>query len=115
MAQTGALHSGIGRVRSKKREVGGREVSMGALKNLIASVPNLEFWLPDNTPVVRLGLIATVYFKEGYLLESKKKVMECFDRFKEEFGQHLKGQFDGRYKKLTDDNFKKNDSEDSWN
>src|SRR5471032_3240880 len=49
VAQTGALRSGIGRVRSKKPEVGGREVSMGALKNLITSMPNLDFWLPDDT------------------------------------------------------------------
>ncbi|MGR6740009.1 type VI immunity family protein [Pseudomonas chlororaphis] len=80
---------------------------MNTLEKLIYQAPNLTFELPDNTPVVRLGLIATVYFKEGYLLESKKRVMECFDRFKEEFGQYLKGQFDGRYKKLTDDSFKK--------
>ncbi|QAY93459.1 type VI immunity family protein [Pseudomonas sp. ACM7] len=80
---------------------------MNALEKLTKQAPNLAFELPDNTPVVKLGLIATVYFKEGYFLESKKNVMECFDRFKEEFGQHLKGQFYDRYKKLTDDSFKK--------
>lgn len=80
---------------------------MNALEKLTKQAPDLVFELPDNTPVVRLGLIATVYFKKGYLLKNKKRVMECFDRFKEEFGQHLKGQFEDRYKKLTDDSFKK--------
>ncbi|MGZ7458325.1 type VI immunity family protein [Pseudomonas sp. Ma2-10] len=80
---------------------------MNTLEKLIDQAPNLAFEMSDNTPVVRLGLIATVYFKEGYLFESKQKVLECFDRFKEEFGQHLKGQFDGRYKKLTNESFKK--------
>lgn len=80
---------------------------MNTIEKLTHYAPDLAFELPHNTPVVRLGLIATVYFKEGYLLESKKRVMECFDRFKEEFDPHLKGQFDGRYSKLTNENFKK--------
>ncbi|RMO04205.1 hypothetical protein ALQ47_02280 [Pseudomonas cichorii] len=80
---------------------------MSTLEKLTDQAPNLAFELPDTTPVIRLGLIATLYFKEGYSPESKKRVVECFDRFKEEFGQHLKGQFDGRYKKLTNDNFNK--------
>lgn len=80
---------------------------MNPLQILSDQAPNLAFELPDSTPVIGLGLIATVYFKEGYLLESKTKVIECFDRFKEEFGQHLKGQFNGQYNKLTNDSFKK--------
>lgn len=83
------------------------EMAMNTLEELICQAPDLAFELPDNTPVVRLGLIGTVYFKAGYLLENKKKVMECFERFKEEFGQYLTAQFDGRYRKLTDDSFKK--------
>ena len=75
---------------------------MNTLEKLSEQAPDLTFELPDNTPVVRLGLIATLYFKEGYSLQSKRNVMQCFTRFKEEFGQHLKGQFDDRYKKLTD-------------
>lgn len=80
---------------------------MNELEKLTHQASDLTFELPDSTPVIRLGLIATVYFKEGYSLESKKKVMECFERFNEEFGQHLKGQYYGRYKKLTDEGFKK--------
>jgi hypothetical protein len=78
-----------------------------SLNKLSEQSANLTFELPDNTPVVRLGLIATLYFKEGYSLQSKCYVMQCFTRFKEEFGQHLKGQFDDRYKKLTDSGFSK--------
>ncbi len=61
-------------------------------ERLNEKAPDLAFELPDNTPVIRLELIATVYFKEGYLLENKQKVMECFARFKEEFGQYQKVQ-----------------------
>lgn len=80
---------------------------MTPLQILSDQAPNLTFELPDSTPAIRLGLITTVYFKKGYLLENKTKVVECFDRFKKEFGQHLKGQFTDQYKKLTNDSFKK--------
>ncbi|WP_247842291.1 type VI immunity family protein [Pseudomonas sp. MWU12-3103b] len=80
---------------------------MNTLEKLTERAPDLMFELPDGTPVVRLGLIVTLYFKEGYTLQSKQAVMQCFARFKEEFGQHLKGQFDDRYKKLTDASFDK--------
>ena len=80
---------------------------MNALAKLKECAPNLEFELPDGTPVVKLGLIVTLYFKEGYTLESKQKVMECFTRFHKEFGTHLKGHYSERYKKLTADSFDK--------
>lgn len=83
---------------------------MNTLEQLTKRAPDLMFDLPDGTPVVRLGLIVTLYFKEGYTLQSKQAVMQCFARFKEEFGQHLKGQFDDRYKKLTDASFNKKTS-----
>jgi hypothetical protein len=75
---------------------------MNRLEKLSENAPDLSFELPDGTSVVRLGLIVTLYFKDGYTLQCKQAVMQCFARFKEEFGQHLKGQFDHRYKKLTD-------------
>ena len=80
---------------------------MNALERLAQRAPNLEFELPDDTPVVKLGLIVTLYFKEGYTLEIKQRVMACFERFHEEFGAHLKGQFQERYKKLTPASFEK--------
>ncbi|POA46993.1 hypothetical protein C1893_17680 [Pseudomonas sp. MPR-ANC1] len=78
---------------------------MNSLEKLTERASDLTFELPDSTPVIRLGLIATFYFKEGYLRQSKEAVMQCFARFKEEFGQHLKGQFDNRYKRLNGTNF----------
>lgn len=80
---------------------------MNVLEKLTDRAPDLSFELPDGTPVVRLGLIATLYFKEGYTPESKQKVMECFARFNNEFGSHLTGQFDKTYKKLTPSSFEK--------
>ncbi|MBU6960288.1 DUF3396 domain-containing protein [Pseudomonas sp. CVAP len=76
-------------------------------EKLAAMAPNLCFELPDGTPVVKLGLIATIYFKEGYTTEKKLKVMECFRAFYEEFGEHLKGQLQDKYKRLTPETFEK--------
>lgn len=81
---------------------------MNVLEKLAERAPELAFELPDGTTVVKLGLIATLYFKEGYTAKNKQKVMECFDRFYNEFGSELKGQFQEKYKKLTPENFKKN-------
>jgi hypothetical protein len=78
---------------------------MNALEKLAERAPDLAFELPDGTPVVRLGLIATLYFKEGYTLKSKQRVMECFKRFHDELGSRLKGQYFERYKKLTTGSF----------
>ncbi|NQD95288.1 DUF3396 domain-containing protein [Pseudomonas sp. CrR25] len=80
---------------------------MNALEKLKEQVPDLEFELPDGTPVVKLGLIVTLYFKEGYTTESKQKVVECFERFYGEFQPHLKWQVYRRDKKLTAMNFAK--------
>lgn len=80
---------------------------MSTLDKLKEQTPNLEFELPDGTSVVKLGLIITLYFKDGYTTESKQKVIECFERFYEEFKYHLKWQVYKRDKKLNDTNFKK--------
>lgn len=80
---------------------------MNALEKLAERAPDLAFELPDGTPVVHLGLIVTLYFKEGYTLESKQRVMECFECFHKEFGSDLKGQYFERYKKLTTGSFEK--------
>lgn len=80
---------------------------MNALEKLKERAPDLEFELPDGMPVVKLGLIVTLYFKEGYTSESKRKVVECFERFYEEFKIHLKWQAGERYHKLTPERFEK--------
>lgn len=80
---------------------------MNALDKLKERAPELEFELPDGTPVVKLGLIVTLYFKDGYTTENKQKVVECFERFYKEFKPYLKWQVYRRDKKLTDANFAK--------
>jgi hypothetical protein len=80
---------------------------MNALDKLVEHAADLAFELPDGTPVVKLGLIVTLYYRHGYTLENKQKVMECFTRFHKEFGSHLKGHYFERYKKLISGSFEK--------
>lgn len=80
---------------------------MTALEKLAERAPDLAFELPDGTPVVKLGLIATLYFKEGYTLDTKRKIDECFARFYDEFQPHLKRMVFRRPKKLTQASFAK--------
>ncbi|MBP5942953.1 MULTISPECIES: type VI immunity family protein [unclassified Pseudomonas] len=74
---------------------------MNELEKLSANAPDLTFELEDGTSVVRLGVIATVYFKEGYTATKKSKIIECFEKYHDEFGAHLKGLLQDSYKKLT--------------
>ena len=80
---------------------------MNALEKLTERAPDLAFELPDGTPVVKLGLIATLYFKEGYTAERKCRVVECFERFYEEFQPQLKWQAGERFHKLSQASFEK--------
>lgn len=80
---------------------------MSSLDKLVANAPDLEFELPDGSSVVKLGLIITLYFKEGYSLEKKQKIDECFAKFYESFRSHLKTMSYRRFKKLTEAGFKK--------
>src|SRR5471030_2222732 len=80
---------------------------MNILERLEQQAPDLTFELPDGKPVVRLGLILTLYFKQGYTSETKEKLLECFRRFYGEHQTKLKCLVYGRHKKLTTDNFEK--------
>jgi len=80
---------------------------MNALEKLTERAPDLEFELPDGIPVVKLGLIVTLYFKDGYTAETKRALDECFTRYYEEFQTQLKSMVFRRHKKLTPDNFSK--------
>ncbi|MBI0557615.1 hypothetical protein F6Q06_24820, partial [Pectobacterium parmentieri] len=62
----------------------------------------------DNNDVVvtRLGLSITLFFKQGYTLEKRQKILACFQRFRDEFGTHLRfhaHEFSGM-KKYTPEN-----------
>ncbi|PQP03955.1 hypothetical protein C5612_12030 [Pseudomonas frederiksbergensis] len=80
---------------------------MNALEKLDQQAPDLAFELPDGKPVVRLGLILTLYFKQGYTSETKENVLECFRRFYEEYQSNLKCMVYGRHQKLTPAHFEK--------
>jgi hypothetical protein len=80
---------------------------MNTLENLEQHAPDLAFELPDGKPVVRLGLILTLYFKCGYTNDTKKNVLAYFRRFYEEYQSQLKCLVYGRHQKLTSANFEK--------
>ncbi|NRN30861.1 DUF3396 domain-containing protein [Photorhabdus heterorhabditis] len=44
----------------------------------------------DGLTVSRLGLSITLFFKQGYTLEKKQRILACYRRFREEFGTHLR-------------------------
>jgi len=75
----------------------------------------IEKWLPeasvkykDGSQAVNLGLIITVFFKDGHLPEVRQKMVECVDRFFGECKPHLKKTV---YKKkwvgITENNYQK--------
>lgn len=78
---------------------------MSTLKKLEQQAPDLTFELPDGKPVVRLGLILTLYFKRGYTSDTKENVLTCFRRFYEVYQTELKCLVYGRHQKLTFTNF----------
>lgn len=80
---------------------------MNTLEKLEQQAPDLAFELSDGKPVVRLGLILTLYFKRGYTSDTKENVLACFRRFYEEYQTQLKCLVYGRHQKLTSANFEK--------
>lgn len=70
-----------------------------------------EFTFTDNNDVVisRLGLSITLFFKRGYTVEKREKILACFSRFRDEFSTHLRfhaHEFKGM-KKYTPENIAK--------
>jgi hypothetical protein len=60
---------------------------------------------PSGIPVVRLGLVTTLYFKQGHTPEIKKRVEACFARFYTAFKPVLKWQLYKRMRRLTPSGF----------
>lgn len=56
-------------------------------------------------PVVRMGLITTLYFRQGHTLEARSRIDACFARFYEEFRSSLKWQFFHHVRKLAPSSF----------
>jgi len=74
----------------------------------------IERWLADATvnyqdgrPAVGLGLIITVFFRNGHTPEVRQKMLDCVDRFYKEFGNLLKKQMNGRWVGITEKNYAK--------
>jgi len=73
----------------------------------------IEKWLPeasvkykDGSQAVNLGLIITVFFKEGHTPEVRRKLVECVDRFYTEFKSNLKKTVYGsKWVGITENNY----------
>lgn len=66
---------------------------MQAYAGISKNVDFIEGVTPEGVALVRLGLICTVYFRQGGQRDMGYKVLGCFERFAEQFGEHLQGQF----------------------
>ncbi|MGV3346136.1 DUF3396 domain-containing protein [Enterobacteriaceae bacterium LUAb1] len=75
----------------------------------------IEKWLPeasvkykDGSQAVNLGLIITVFFKEGHTPEVRRKMVGCVDRYYAEFKSHLKKTVYGnKWVGITENNYQK--------
>ncbi|QLV03046.1 DUF3396 domain-containing protein [Escherichia marmotae] len=79
----------------------------------------IEKWLPeaslkykDGSPAVNLGLIITVFFKDGHTPEVRRRMVECVDRFYGEFKSYLKKTLPGKkWTTITEKNYAKQKQE----
>ncbi|MGS7193191.1 DUF3396 domain-containing protein [Enterobacter cloacae subsp. dissolvens] len=79
----------------------------------------IEKWLPeasvkykDGSPAVNLGLIITVFFKDGHTSEIRRRMVECMDRFYAEFKSYLKKTLPGKkWTAITERNYAKQKQE----
>jgi len=73
----------------------------------------IEKWLPeasvkykDGSPAVNLGLIITVFFKNGHTPEVRRKMVQCVDRYYGEFKPHLRKTLPvKKWTKITENNY----------
>lgn len=76
-----------------------------ALNRLADQAENFALNSIQGLPIVRLGLIATLYFKRGDTAEIKSRVTDCFSRFRKEFRCYLSCQLYKKQRKLTASSF----------
>ncbi|QXH45347.1 DUF3396 domain-containing protein [Pseudomonas xanthosomatis] len=74
---------------------------MSGIEKIKQELGNLEFDSFEGVPVVRLGVVVTLYFRNGYVPAVKESIAACFRKFSEEFGGVLRGIMYKRYKKYT--------------
>ncbi|KVN85725.1 type VI immunity family protein [Burkholderia ubonensis] len=67
---------------------------------------DLSVRLADNSMGILPGVIGTVFFERGSQPEVRQAILDCFDRFTEMFGEHLKGGKDTDEGKFTKRNAK---------
>ncbi|MDT3521462.1 type VI immunity family protein, partial [Cronobacter sakazakii] len=72
----------------------------------------LEKWLleasvkyKDGSPAVNLGLIITVFFKDGHTPDVRRRMVECVDRFYTEFKPYLKKHLTQNWVGITEKNY----------
>ncbi|EPB4365849.1 DUF3396 domain-containing protein [Enterobacter hormaechei] len=73
----------------------------------------IEKWLPeasvkykDGSPAVNLGLIITVFFKNGHMPEVRRKMVECVDRYYGEFKPYLRKTLPvKKWTRITENNY----------
>lgn len=76
-----------------------------ALARLADKAGQIRVDAPSGVPVVRLGLITTLYFRQGHTLEVKKRVEACFAKFYATFKPVLRWQLYKRMRRLTPSGF----------
>ena len=59
------------------------------LMGLEKRVPEFTFADNDKKPVIKLGIAITLFFKGSATREKKHRIIECYRRFREEFGEFL--------------------------
>lgn len=74
----------------------------------------IEKWLPeasvkykDGSQAVNLGLIITVFFKDGHTADVRHKMVECVDRYYAEFKPYLKKTMAPKWVGITEKNYAK--------
>jgi hypothetical protein len=76
-----------------------------SFKHLERQAERIAVDASPGVPVVRLGLITTLYFKQGHTPEVKKRVEACFARFYKTFKPLLGWQLYKRMRRLTPSGF----------
>ncbi|XTZ39848.1 DUF3396 domain-containing protein [Salmonella enterica] len=74
----------------------------------------IEKWLPeasvkykDGSPAINLGLIITVFFQDGHTPEVRRRMVECVDRYYDEFKPWLKKTLTKNWVGITEKNYAK--------
>lgn len=76
---------------------------MNNIEKIKNELAGLEFDSSEGVPVVRLGLVVTLYFKNGYTPAVISNIVACFRKFSVEFEGSIRSMVYERYKRYTDE------------